>query len=249
MKPTKTIPTIVFADGACSGNPGPGGWGVVIATPDGKIRELGGGAKDTTNNRMELAATIRGLSDLEGTAGEVAVYTDSVYVIRGITQWCWAWRSRDWKTAEGGEVANPDLWKNLIAVVAQRGKLNPISWHYVRGHSGIPGNERVDAIAVAFSRGERIALYSGSLLQYDVAIHDIPEDTSVPEPRPAAAKKEKAYSYLSVVNGVPMRHTTWPECEARVKGRPGAKFKKAMNEHNEGEILKSWGISPDKLAK
>jgi ribonuclease HI len=171
--------------------------------------------------------------------------TDSVYVIRGITQWIWGWQKKGWKTAQGEDVSNVDLWKRLSALVSRRGKENPISWKFVRGHSGIPGNERVDEIAVAFSKNQRPRLYRGPLLQYDVAIHDLPDDFTVPEPRPLGAKAEKktAFSYLSVVNGVAMRHKTWPECEARVKGRPGAKFKKAMSASEEAEILEAWGFS------
>ncbi len=242
-KKEKSFPIVLFADGASSGNPGPGGWGVVIATPEGAVREMGGGHPETTNNRMELTAVIRGLDALKDKEGPVGVYTDSVYVIRGITQWIWAWRRSGWKSKTGEDVANPDLWKQLSAVVGARGKENPVSWHFVRGHAGIPGNERVDKIAVAFSKGRRIDLYSGPLLGYPVAIHDIPENTSLPEMKPVQAKKA-AHSYVSLVNGVAKRHATWAECEARVKGRSGAKFKKTADAAEEEEILASWGVDP-----
>src|SRR4029453_9567131 len=98
--------TIVFTDGAAKGNPGPGGWGVVIVTPDGEVAELGGGAPLTTNNRMELTGGIRALKGLQDTAGALAIYTDSTYVIKGIREWIWAWRRRGWKTAEGSDVVN-----------------------------------------------------------------------------------------------------------------------------------------------
>ena len=178
----------------------------------------------------------------------VDVFTDSSYVIKGITQWIWAWMKRNWITADGKDVANADLWKQLW--VATRGK--EVQWKYVKGHSGIPGNERVDEIAVAFSKGRLPHLYRGPLLKYDIAIHDIPENTSLPERKPLGAPggkaagnglKAKAYSYLSLVGGVLMRHSTWPECEKRVKGRPGTKFKKAMSADEEIQILQSWGYS------
>ena len=137
------MPTVVFADGSSSGNPGPGGWGVVIATPEGQVRELGGGDPETTNNKMELTATIRALEALRGVEGPISVYTDSTYVIRGITQWIWGWRKKGWKTAEGNDVSNQDLWKKLMAQVVGK----KINWKYVRGHTGVPGNERVDEIA------------------------------------------------------------------------------------------------------
>lgn len=241
-----THPIVVFADGASSGNPGPGGWGAVIATPDGQVLELGGGDPQTTNNRMELQGVIEALDALSQKPGPVAVYTDSVYVIRGITQWVWGWRNRGWKTAEGKDVANPDLWKQLMALVARRGKENPIEWHFVRGHRGIPGNERVDEIAVAFSQRRRPSLYRGPLLKYPIAIHDIPDDTSLPEMK-ERAPKAAAYSYLSLIGGTPMRHSSWAECERRVKGQSGARFKKAMSAEDETQILRSWGFGPGDL--
>lgn len=247
MSGRSDFPTVIFADGASSGNPGPGGWGAIVATADGKVIELGGGSDSTTNNQMELMAVIRALEKLRDRSGPIALYTDSVYVILGITRWCWGWQKRGWKTAEGGDVANQDLWRRLIALVAARGKANPIQWKFVKGHSGIPGNERVDEIAVAFSRNRPAHLYEGPLLGYGVAIHDVPEDTSVPEPKAKAAPKAAAYSYLSLVGGTPMRHPNWTECERRVKGVSGAKFKKAMSAEEEAEILAAWGYSPENL--
>ena len=230
--------TLIFCDGACSGNPGPGGWAAVIATADGNVRELGGGAKNTTNNRMEMMAVIKSLSAVQKISGPLILCTDSVYVIRGATQWIFGWRKKGWKTADGKEVANQDLWEELFPLVAKR----EIDWKYVRGHTGVPGNERCDEIAVAYSKEEFIRLYAGPLLQYEVAIFDIPENTDLPPMKDISAPKAAPYSYLSLLNGVPMRHSTWPECERRVKGQSGAKFKKAMTPQDENEILKSWGV-------
>jgi len=119
-----------------------------------------------------------------------------------------------------------------------------VEWHYVRGHVGIPGNERVDEIANAFALQEDPGLYEGPLADYPVKVFDIPEDTSLPSSSGSSSKSRnaKAYSYLSVVDGVPMRHTSWPDCEQRVKGRSGARFKKAISREDEAEILKSWGV-------
>ncbi len=235
---------VIFTDGACSGNPGPGGWGAILAYPEGKVVELGGSSRATTNNQMELLATIEALALARDYDGGVAVYTDSTYVIRGVTQWVWGWKKRDWKTAEGKDVANQDLWKDLIRLVSAR-KPKP-EWHYVRGHIGTPGNERCDDIARKFTEGKRVDLYRGSLLKYDHAIFDLPEDTSLPEMRPKEEKKV-AHSYLSVVNGALEKHADWKSCEARVKGRPGAKFKKAANAANEAEILAEWGFDKKKI--
>src|SRR5512139_822859 len=224
-------PVVVFSDGAAKGNPGPGGWGVIIVTPDGHVTELGGAAPHTTNNQMELAAVIRALENLRRILGKVAIYTDSTYVIRGIRQWIWAWRKRGWKTVEGTEVLNREQWEALSRLVTARGK-DDIEWHYVRGHTGIPGNERVDEIANAFALKRRPALYHGPIIRYPLPVLDLPDDTAVPERQPGRAQAKPsraAYSYLSVVDGKPMRHATWPDCERRVKGRSGARFKKAMS--------------------
>ena len=119
-----------------------------------------------------------------------------------------------------------------------------INWLYSRGHCGTPGNERCDEIAVAFSQKKWIELYRGPLLKYPIAIHDLPEDTGLPEMRPKQEKK-KAYSYLSVVSGVVCRHWDWASCERRVKGKSGAKFKKAMSSSDEIKILEDWKIPPE----
>ena len=241
-------PIVVFTDGAAKGNPGPGGWGVIIATPTGHVTELGGGAAHTTNNQMELTAPIEALRRLHRTSGPLAIYTDSTYVIRGIREWIWAWRKRGWKTAEGNDVLNRDLWETLVRLVEQRGK-GGIQWHYVRGHTGIPGNERVDEITNAFALKRRPELYDGPLIRYPLPIFDLPDDTSVPKRAAggSSGKGKAAYSYLSVVDGRPMRHATWPECERRVKGRSGARFKKAMSRADELAILRAWGFSVDQL--
>jgi ribonuclease HI len=241
---------VVFCDGAAKGNPGPGGWGVVIATTDGWIIELGGNALHTTNNRMELTAAIEALSHVRDMPGQVDVYTDSTYVIKGIREWIHGWKRRAWMTIEGTPVLNRELWQRLDELVAQlpRGSLR---WHYVRGHVGIPGNERVDAIADALARGASVTLYSGPLSGYALPIFDVPDDTSVPVRNGAAARtaspKGSAYSYLSLIDGQPRRHATWAECESRVKGRSGARFKKAMSAADEAAILTSWGVSPEAL--
>lgn len=233
--------TIIFADGACSGNPGPGGWGSVIVSPEGQVLELGGFEPESTNNQMELRAVYEALKRLKVRESPIHVYTDSVYVLKGIQFWIWGWMKKGWKTAGGEDVSNQELWKMLLREVRRHENSSKINWHYVRGHTGVPGNERTDEIAVGFSKGPRPHLYRGSVLQYEVAIHDIPEDTAIPEARPREEKKV-AYSYLSLVNGKLEKHQTWKECEARVKGRPGAKFKKATSAADEEAILKDWKV-------
>ena len=137
---------IAYTDGACSGNPGPGGWGVVMHAKDGatilKTRELKGGEADTTNNRMELIAAISALGALTR-ASKVTVVTDSSYVKDGVTKWIFGWKKNGWKTAAKKPVKNVDLWQQLDEVIQQ----HDIDWHWVKGHSGDPGNERADELA------------------------------------------------------------------------------------------------------
>jgi ribonuclease HI len=144
---------------------------------------------------------------------------------------------------------NRELWEALSRLVSARGGSN-IEWHYVRGHTGIPGNERVDEIASGFAMKRRLDLYHGPLIRYPLPILDLPDHTGLPERKPGApsgGKKPPAYSYLSVVDGKPMRHATWPECERRVKGRSGARFKKAMSASDEVAILRAWGFDTGDL--
>ncbi len=244
---------VVFTDGAAKGNPGPGGWGVVIVTPDGRVAELGGRAAEmTTNNRMELTGAIGALTELHGMAGAVDIYTDSTYVIQGIREWIRGWRERGWRTAAGGEVLNRVLWEELDRLVSARDK-GSVAWHYVRGHVGTPGNERVDEIADGLAQGRQVTLYRGPLGGYPRAILDLPSDTSVPQRSRSTggtrggSRPDAPFSYLSVVDGQPMRHTTWADCERRVKGRTGARFKKAMTQADEAAILRGWHIDPGKM--
>lgn len=237
-------PIVVFTDGAAKGNPGPGGWGAIVVTPAGDVTELGArAAGTTTNNKMELTGAIEALSVLRGVPGAVAIYTDSTYVIQGIGGWIFGWKKRGWKTAAGGDVLNRDLWEELDDLVSVRGK-GTIAWHYVRGHAGIPGNERVDEIADSLAQGLPITLYRGPLIGYPHAILDLPEETGVPPRSPSSGARSKGtpYSYLSVVDGQLARHATWAECERRVKGRAGARFKKAMSAADEAAILRGWRI-------
>jgi ribonuclease HI len=147
---TKTRKQVaIFTDGACKGNPGPGGWGALLRMGRHE-KELSGGEAETTNNRMEMTAVIRGLSALTEPCA-VDLYSDSKYVLDGITKWVEGWKKRGWITASKKPVRNADLWHELIAE-AER---HDVSWHWVKGHSGHPENDRVDQLASA--EAERIA--------------------------------------------------------------------------------------------
>lgn len=132
---------IIYTDGACKGNPGPGGWGVLMQYKDVK-KELYGGEKQTTNNRMELTAAIEALSALKRPS-QIDLHTDSKYVLQGITEWLQNWKRRGWKTAGNRAVKNEDLWRRLDALIQQ----HDIQWIWVKGHSGNPGNDTADALA------------------------------------------------------------------------------------------------------
>jgi ribonuclease HI len=131
----------IYTDGACSGNPGPGGWGAVLVYGEHE-KELSGGEKDTTNNRMELMAAIASLNALKARC-RIDLYTDSTYVMKGITEWMPAWKARGWKTADKKPVKNDDLWKQLEEAASH----HDIKWHWVKGHSGHAMNERADQLA------------------------------------------------------------------------------------------------------
>ena len=136
-----TDAVVIYTDGACKGNPGPGGWGAWLRWGEHE-KEMFGGEPLTTNNRMELTAVIEALSALKRSTA-VAVYTDSEYVKNGITSWIKGWKNRGWRTADNKPVKNQELWQRLDALVAQ----HQVSWHWVRGHTGDPGNERADELA------------------------------------------------------------------------------------------------------
>ncbi|MEZ5771369.1 MAG: ribonuclease HI [Defluviimonas denitrificans] len=137
-----------YTDGACSGNPGPGGWGVLMIAREGdavvKTRELNGGEADTTNNRMELLAAISALEALKRDT-EITVVTDSAYVKNGVSQWIHGWKRNGWKTADKKPVKNVDLWQRLDEVRAR----HRVTWEWIKGHAGHPENERADELARA----------------------------------------------------------------------------------------------------
>ena len=159
-------------DGACSGNPGPGGWGALLRFEDGSVEEFGGHDPATTNNRMELQAALEVLQRLKCLPRhpDLTLRTDSKYLIDGLGSWMQGWKRKGWKTAAGKPVLNQDLWKALDA-----SRLNDVPLAYVKGHSGDPDNERVDRIAVAFSQGSQPDLTGSS------AIPESPEAEPAPK--------------------------------------------------------------------
>ena len=148
---TEMSPVAIATDGACKGNPGPGGWGVVIRSGENE-KELSGGEPDTTNNRMELMAAIRGLEALTRPCA-VTLSTDSRYVMDGLTKWIIGWQRNGWRTAARQPVKNADLWQELLAAA----KPHKITWEWVKGHAGHPENERADKLACDAAMGKVVA--------------------------------------------------------------------------------------------
>lgn len=225
----------IFCDGSAIGNPGPGGWGAVIqVSKEGKersIEELGGFETHTTNNRMELTATIEALKHVRD-ALPVTIKTDSQYVINGATKWVFGWEKNGWQTSQKTDVINKDLWQALVAVMRKHN----VTWEHVRGHVGVLLNERVDVIANGFARKEKVTLFKGSEDKYTEFLKTMPKARKVAS---STSKKGKAYSYVSLVKGVVKTHATWAECEARVKGEK-AKYKKAFSKEEEGALIREW---------
>ncbi len=240
MKETESKITI-FTDGSSRGNPGPGGWGSIVVASGSKIEitELGGAEKHTTNNRMELTACLEGISHTPRES-HILINTDSSYVINGITKWIHGWKKNNWRTKAKEDVLNKDLWVKLDSSVADR----KVEWKYVGGHIGILGNERCDHIATDFADGNKPLLYVGSLGNYDLPnVLDVSHnETSLIKKKSGSSKSSaKAYSYISMVGGVIETHKTWAECEKRVKGVKGTKYKKSLNSVDEAKIIEEWG--------
>jgi ribonuclease HI len=223
----------IYCDGSSIGNPGPGGWGAVVADR-ARAKELGGYEKETTNNRMELTAAIESLRILKN-ASSVTIHTDSSYVINGITKWVKGWVKNGWMTKEKKDVVSKDLWQELVAIAEK----HEVSWKHVKGHSGIELNERADMIANGFAREEHVELFYGSLAKYKTVLASMPKARVVSKSKSSSKKTGPAYSYVSVLDGNVMTHKTWAECENRVKGKP-AKFKKVFSSSEEASLMKEW---------
>jgi ribonuclease HI len=239
---------IIFTDGASRGNPGPGGFGAIVVAPRNiesgirnmEVKELGGREERTTNNRMELTAAISALSFLESyklkaKSYKLVVYSDSSYLINGITRWIHGWQKNGWKTKAKKDVENRDLWERLLEITGDK----EISWKLVAGHVGVAGNTRCDEIATSFADGKPPNLYSGALPNYGIKnILDTAEDAGLAEKKESekTRSRAKAHSYVSMVDGRVEIHKTWAECETRVKGK-AARYKKVFSADEERKLI------------
>jgi ribonuclease HI len=228
---------LLYTDGACSGNPGPGGWAFLLIVPElNLVIEKGGGKSQTTNNEMELKAAIEGLKEFAklGAKDKLEIHADSKFVINGITQWVHGWKKRGWKKADGETPSHQGLWEELDALA--HGFAKQLDWQYIPAHSGFFGNERVDQIGVDYTQGVEPDLYHGKLDTY-------PHREEVLKPRVQHASGGDYPAYLSYVAGELQRHKTWTDCEMRIKGQGRALYKKVKHALEEAETLKKWGLA------
>jgi ribonuclease HI len=237
---------LIFTDGSSRGNPGPGGWGAVVVANQ-RVVELGGGEAHTTNNRMEMQAVISAIDflieyELLTLNFKCVVYTDSAYVVNGITKWVAGWKARGWLTLQKEQVLNRDLWEKLSYLLEDMPGDEKIQWRLLKGHVGVPGNERCDQIATVFADKKKIKLYDGPLASYPIDIKSISHDADKSSARSQSKKHSsaKAYSYISKIDGKIAVDKSWQECEKRVKGVSGAKFKKSLNKFDEENIVREY---------
>lgn len=234
-------PIVVYGDGACSGNPGPGGWAFLIVDPSsGHVQEASGHEPHTTNNRMELTALREALKYLKSqfpNKSHVELYWDSSYVATGFNCWLFGWAKNGFLKSDGGAVSNQDLWSEIWEL---KKSLPPFKITQIPGHSSIPGNERVDELSVAESQKQPTKYFSGTLSGYPISYQDLLL-AKQPNGKERSSSSLKYPAYLSLVDGVLERHLDWPSCQARVKGQ-SAKFKKVKNSLEEQLTQKSWGL-------
>ena len=232
---------LVYTDGSSSGNPGPGGYGTVILLPQGKIEELGGYEEHTTNNRMELRAvleTLKFFSKKEEKIDEMVISTDSTYVLGGATGWVYGWAKNGWKTKEGNDVSNQDIWQELMGLTLKLSSQNKkVSYEKVKGHSGDFLNERANEIAQTYSKGTPPILFRGQMEQFEELFGYL---KNLPASKQKKENKGKAYSYVARVNGETRIFSDWDSCKDFVQGKAGALFKKVFSEAEEKELVETW---------
>lgn len=239
---------IIYTDGACSGNPGPGGWAFILASPNW-VWELSGYELETTNNRMEILAVIRALEFFSEKKenSKINIYSDSTYVINGVTQWIWAWKKNQWMTAQKLEVKNKDLWIRLDQLLS--GIKNKINWIYVKAHVGIPGNERVDLLAVeAIKQKSSSPLVTLARQDYPLELLN-PFESEIQKPtiKKNSSSSKKALGYVTYLGGQVSLFLEWKECSSFVQGRSYVKYKKFYSQEELKEILNSWGVNGEKI--
>lgn len=245
MNQNEYHPVLVFTDGAARGNPGNGGYGVVVINREAnQVYEMGQAKDPTTNNEMELAAVVAALQYLAGEdVRQATIFTDSKYVFQGVTGWRFGWARNGWKTKEGEPVKNLELWQRAHQLLTTAGFID-IDWVHLPGHMNIHGNERADAIATAYADSADPGLVQGRPNAADWQAYNaaIPSKKEIEEnrARKRAHKSGEGCWYLSLVDGELVEHQTWNECKEHVAGKK-ASFKKVCSEEEKEEILERWG--------
>ncbi len=240
---------IIHTDGAAKGNPGSGGWGSIIIINNEKVIELGGGVARATNNQMELQAMIEGLDHVakkikpEGV--QINIFSDSNYLLNGITSWIEGWKKNGWQTKAKQDVLNREYWEKLDEIKNKLSIKNELTFNKVKGHAGDPLNERCDDIASGFGLKEKLNLFSGSLKEHEQLFGFTDEDVKHPmldKKTPPKTVGGIAYSYVSCVANKVFTDKTWVDCESRVKGKSGAKFKKVFSKQEEQDLIALWSL-------
>ncbi len=263
------IKIVAYTDGASKGNPGRGGFGSIVIYPDTKgqvyVDELGGYEDLTTNNRMELRAILAAFEHFidyydraaidtivgEGKVLPMFVYTDSSYALKGINEWMYGWKRNNWITSTKEPVKNADIWQRIDRALLQiKSKGIDVKWVLLPGHAGVAGNERADEIATEYAdKKEKYTadLYKGMATKYQrtnllvtPTVHEIKSAKANKDKKGKKSSSTPGYSYVSLVDGVIYVDKTWGECEKRVKGVSGVKFKKATSEADEAFIKKEF---------
>ncbi len=234
---------IIYTDGASRGNPGPGGWAAIILTDKNAI-ELAGAQKPATNNQMELMAVAEALQyvmdESAGTVPEVALHTDSTYVLKGLESWLDGWQRNGWMTKAKTPVENRAIWERLYDLRQAFGR--KLTLVKVAGHSGHAYNDRCDEMAVAAALGNDTNLFEGARSEYETRLLETPPK-SPPKKATSKSNKGEAYSYVSLVGGKVHVDSTWAACEKRVKGTKGAKYKKALSKADETSLIQDYTLS------
>jgi len=244
---TEKAGAFLFCDGASRGNPGRSGWAYLLIAGD-RVREAGGFVERATNNQMELQALLEALRYLDSHPIKeklINVYLDSQLILSGASVWRFNWSKRGWTTKDGEEVKNLQQWKDLHELMIKLEKKLLFKWWYIPGHSAYPSNERVDEIATSFADSEDCDLYEGALKNYSVnyesGLGELEKFETKSGFKSSKSSSRKPY-YISVIGDQIFRDATWSACEARVKGRRAAKYKKVVDESEERRVLKSWGL-------
>lgn len=236
---------LIYTDGACSGNPGPGGWGAIIIF-DQTVQELGGSETQTTNNRMEALSILESLKWIEakGLKKPLCIYSDSQYVIKALTQWLPGWKRNNWQTASGMPVKNQDLFENISQ------QLNKISYRfqYVPGHQGFWGNERADQIAVSFSKSKVEELYQGPWENYAFS-HENPETIAQNISSSSNKATTQLVGYIVWDYKTLMFFKDWLSCAKVTQGRSGVRFKKIKNKDELKDFVIQNGCPESELKK